>query len=154
MTAKQKAYRLALLKKIHIHKEYQRLHANGEWEEWLLEKFGVKSSKFLRIDQLLDVIALLEGVSEQFFTPSHALGPTPKQVKAVLSLKEDLGWNLARLEGFTQHTCKKSLSELSKEDTTALILGLTKLMRAQEAALNQCYTPLNNPHYNPTTCHD
>ncbi|CAM2944996.1 hypothetical protein [Helicobacter felis] len=149
MTRKQKAYRLKLLKKIHAHPVHKQIKRDGGWQEWLAERFNVESSKFLSIDALLDVLALLDGVCPAFFTPVDALGPSQNQIQAVLDLKESLRWNLARLEGFALHTCKKPLKDLSKSDTTKLILGLNKVLRAQQARLDKMYHPLNNPHYAP-----
>ena len=51
MTKKQKNYKKALLKLVHISKMYKEVYANDRelWEEFLNNNYGVKSSKFLSV---------------------------------------------------------------------------------------------------------
>ena len=61
MTKKQKAYKNALLRRVHTTKKYLEVYARDRelWETFLQNSYGVTSSKDLTIDELKN---LIEGV--------------------------------------------------------------------------------------------
>ncbi|WP_163565130.1 hypothetical protein [Helicobacter suis] len=128
MTQKQKKYRLFLLKSIHVHPVYKRMHANNEWASFLNEYFETPSSKNL------------SGVS----------APTPKKARKVRSYCEELGWGLQELEEFCLHVCKKNSRYFTKQDTTKLLVGLGKVYEKQITEANERYRPINNAGYIPS----
>ena len=55
----QSEYRKRLLALIHINPLYKQIVENGAWQEWLMLRFGVESSKELSISELnlaLDIL--------------------------------------------------------------------------------------------------
>ncbi|WP_163556181.1 hypothetical protein [Helicobacter suis] len=147
MTTKQKKYRLSLLKQIHMHPEYKRLFANGEWVGWLEAMWNTTSSKYLRIDQLIDTLAFLNGANPHFIVPSTPTSPTPNQIKRVHFYCKELDWNLKKLEEFCLHVCKKPSRHFNKEDTTKLLIGLGKVYAA---VFKNKEIAINDPNYIPS----
>ena len=58
MTQKQKAFHKSLIKSLHISRRYSEFYKENreEYEELLVEHFGVKSSKELSIDKLIKLV--------------------------------------------------------------------------------------------------
>ncbi|WP_163556358.1 hypothetical protein [Helicobacter suis] len=52
------------------------------------------SSKYLRIDQLIDTLVFLNGANPHFIVPSTPTSPTPNQIKRVHFYCKELDWNL------------------------------------------------------------
>lgn len=63
MTQKQRVYKQALIKQVHISKLYVDVYSKDRelYEDMLTNNFGVKSSKDLDIEQLIKLVKFLDG---------------------------------------------------------------------------------------------
>lgn len=140
MTEKQKRFRNNLLTKIHAHSFYKGAYESGAWEEFLENNFGVKSSRYLSIKELISVISLMDGgkisSKEPDWVGRRAINneiSTKKQIVKALALKDELGWKKWEFRAFVlKHTDKmlwndEMINSLSKQNLTKLISVMSKI---------------------------
>ena len=130
MTKKQKSYKKALLKLVHVSKMYKEVYANDRelWEEFLKRNYGVKSSKELSISELEGLVDYLNyktikirvepATINQIRYITH-LWDKKGKIKGVFGLlrfiRERMGYDVLKLK------------DLTKEQATKVIIALTKL---------------------------
>ena len=140
MTNAQAFLRKKLLCKIHTHRVYKEVKANGAWGDYLALRFGVESCKELSISELKIVLDCLDGVNTELnFEPDirgravvNKEAITQKQIVQILGLKEVLGWEESAWRAFVYRQIKvmlwseSSLYGISKKQASSLITGLEK----------------------------
>ncbi|MSN96448.1 DUF1018 domain-containing protein [Campylobacter sp. FMV-PI01] len=145
MTEKQRAFRNSLLTKIHTHSFYKGAIQNLAWEEFLKNSFGVESSKFLSIKELISLIDLMDGKEVNLNKPDYkgrrAINSeisTKKQIVKALSLKDELGWSNGKWRTFVlKYTDKmlwndKMINSLTKKELTTIISIMQKIKSWRE----------------------
>ncbi|MFX4241477.1 phage protein GemA/Gp16 family protein [Aliarcobacter butzleri] len=139
MTNKQRAYKQALIKQVHTSKLYIDVYSQDRelYEDMLQNNFGVKSSKDLSIDGLMELVKFLQGNP---FTRSKkaikSFKATTNQTDYILTLwqKNSLYKDVFSLFNFAKKIIKKeinSLDELNKNEARTLINAVLNIKPVQ-----------------------
>ena len=140
----QSEYRKRLLTLIHINPLYKQIVENGAWQEWLMLRFGVESSKELSISELnLALDILQERVDDRLGFEPDIKGRrifkkgaiTQKQLKKIEVLLDVLGWdeNSARRFYYRQiGALVTNLALLNSKQATKIITGLSAVIKCEK----------------------
>ena len=129
-----------MLAKIHIHKRYKDIKQAGFWEEWLELRYGIKSAKFLSINELKEVLDIFNNkVADRDYVTSDSVGramllPLAQKSQAlhIEHLLNILRYNDKQKKAFFKRQINKeidSIDALNKEEATKIIIGLKKIMQ-------------------------
>lgn len=141
MTQKQEHLRKQLLIKIHTNKEYKFYKDNEAWEDFLILRFKVSSSKFLSLNELKILLDILEAkIKDDIdFKPDykgrallHKGSQSQKQRIYLKALLEQSKMGIFAFYKLCKKTLKKdidSLSDLNKEDCSIMLIVLEKICR-------------------------
>ena len=134
MTQKQRAYKQALIKQVHISKLYVELY-----EEMLTNNFAVKSSKDLDIEQLIKLVKFLDG---QTFV-SLKTTATKNQIAFLLTLWKQKARNkdeksLLNLIYMRFKISLNSIYDLEKKDFKKVVAVLQN-MKVDEPSYDEAY---------------
>ena len=137
----QSEYRKRLLTLIHINPLYKQIVENEAWQEWLMLRFGVESSKELSISELnLALDILQERVDDRLGFEPDIKGRrifkkdaiTQKQLKKIEVLLDVLGWddNSARRFYYRQiGALVTNIALLNSKQATKIITGLNAVIK-------------------------
>ncbi len=127
MTQKQKIYKNALLRQLHVSSRYINLYKSEDdlYREFLFENFGVKSSKDLDIEALKNLVAYMN-FKAPLVKAKKSFAATTNQTDYILTLweKNSLKKDVYSLFAFAKKIIKKdlvTLDELSKNEAKTLI---------------------------------
>lgn len=144
MTKKQEIYRKQLLAIIHTHPFYKHAKQNDAWQEWLMLRFGVESSKELSISELnLALDILQERIDDRLGFEPDIKGRrifkkdaiTQKQLKKIEVLLDVLGWddNSARRFYYRQiGALVTNIALLNSSQATKIITGLSAVIKCEK----------------------
>lgn len=132
MTKKQQIYRKILLKAIHVSPRYVNFYVShrNEWEEFLWEHFGVKSSAKLNIDNLRELRAYMD-FEKDSLNKINNNKITKNQLELLVSLWENYAQNKTK-EALLKWIQNKfnvrylKLEYISKKDASWIIGVLRK----------------------------
>lgn len=137
MTKKQKAYKKALLRKVHMTKTYLDVYAHDRelWEDFLQASYGVRSSKDLSIDELRNLVDVLEAKAS-----IKRKDATLNQINYILALwqKNSTNKDIFSLLKLAKKILKreiKDLKELNYKEASALI-GVVRKLKAPKPVNN------------------
>nr|DAX52384.1 MAG TPA: Protein of unknown function (DUF1018) [Caudoviricetes sp.] len=140
----QSEYRKRLLTLIHINPLYKQIVENEAWQEWLMLRFGVESSKELSISELnLALDILQERVDDRLGFEPDIKGRrifkkdaiTQKQLKKIEVLLDVLGWddNSARRFYYRQiGALVTNIALLNSKQATKIITGLNAVIKCEK----------------------
>ena len=140
----QSEYRKRLLTLIHINPLYKQIVENEAWQEWLMLRFGVESSKELSISELnLALDILQERVDDRLGFEPDIKGRrifkkdaiTQKQLKKIEILLDVLGWddNSARRFYYRQiGALVTNIALLNSKQATKIITGLNAVIKCEK----------------------
>lgn len=133
MTPKQKIYKLALIKGLHISSRYINLYKNDDelYREFLKENFGVKSSKDLDIESLKNLVEYMNFQGE-LKKASTSFKATPNQIDYILHLwdKNSQTKDIFSLLKLVSKLLKKevqNLAEISKTEAKTIINAVVNI---------------------------
>ena len=133
MTQTQKAYKIGLLRQLHTSLRYLNLYKNEDdlYREFLLENFGVKSSKDLDIESLKNLVSYMN-FKAPLVKVKKSFAATANQTDYILTLweKNSLNKDLFSLLSFAKKIIKKelqSLDEMSKDEAKKLIIAVSNI---------------------------
>ncbi|GAB0173751.1 hypothetical protein NHP164001_17720 [Helicobacter trogontum] len=161
MSKKQEDFRKRLLAKIHMHERYKEIQQAGFWEEWVELRYGLKSAKFLSINELKEVLDLFNNrVADRDYMTSDRVGRamllplaqkvqtlSKKQALSIEHLLNILRYNDKQKKAFFKRQINKeidSIAALSKEEATKIIIGLEKIIQWDSKRLQYA----NNADFN------
>jgi len=141
MTQKQRAYKQALIKQVHISKLYVDVYSKDRelYEDMLTNNFGVKSSKDLDIEQLIKLVKFLDG---QTMT-SLKTTATKNQIAFLLTLWKQKARNkdeksLLNLIYMRFKISLNSIYDLEKKDFKKVVAVLQN-MKIEEKTYEELY---------------
>lgn len=141
MTQKQRAYKQALIKQVHISKLYVDVYSKDRelYEDMLINNFGVKSSKDLDIEQLIKLVKFLDG---QTFV-SLKTTATKNQIAFLLTLWKQKARNkdeksLLNLIYMRFKISLNSIYDLEKKDFKKVVAVLQN-MKIEEKTYEELY---------------
>lgn len=144
MTPKQKAYKNALLKKLHLSIRYLNLYKDNDelYRKFLHENFGVKSSKDLSIETLKKLVDYMN-LKVKLKKASSSFKITQNQLNYLLELwrERSMHKDIFSLMRFTKkliHREIHNLEELSKQEANTMITAVRNIQKQ---------TFVNNPNY-------
>lgn len=141
MTQKQRVYKQALIKQVHISKLYVDVYSKDRelYEDMLTNNFGVKSSKDLDIEQLIKLVKFLDG---QTMT-SLKTTATKNQIAFLLTLWKQKARNkdeksLLNLIYMRFKISLNSIYDLEKKDFKKVVAVLQN-MKIEEKTYEELY---------------
>ena len=141
MTQKQRVYKQALIKQVHISKLYVDVYSKDRelYEDMLTNNFGVKSSKDLDIEQLIKLVKFLDG---QTFV-SLKTTSTKNQIAFLLTLWKQKARNkdeksLLNLIYMRFKISLNSIYDLEKKDFKKVVAVLQN-MKIEEKTYEELY---------------
>lgn len=141
MTQKQRVYKQALIKQVHISKLYVDVYSKDRelYEDMLINNFGVKSSKDLDIEQLIKLVKFLDG---QTFV-SLKTTATKNQIAFLLTLWKQKARNkdeksLLNLIYMRFKISLNSIYDLEKKDFKKVVAVLQN-MKIEEKTYEELY---------------
>jgi Protein of unknown function (DUF1018) len=136
MTPKQEYLRKGLLAKIHMSLPVKMMKQDGDWKEWLTQRYGVDTCAKLSIDELENVIGVLTRGEEvkvgKRGRPRDETKASDNQIATIEAQWRELARNKsdAALREFIYITTKLRplhLETLAKSDATKVINGIKRL---------------------------
>ena len=140
----QSEYRKRLLTLIHTNPLYKQIKENEAWQEWLMLRFGVESSKELSKSELnLALDILQERLDDRLgFTPDvkgrrifKKDAITQKQLKKIEILLSVLGWDESSARRFYYRqigALVTNIALLNSKQATKIITGLDAVIKCEK----------------------
>lgn len=159
MSKKQEDFRKNLLAKIHTHERYKEIKQAGFWEEWVELRYGLKSAKFLSINELKEVLDIFNNkIADRDYMTSDSVGRamllplntqtlSKKQALNIEHLLNILRYNNKQKRAFFKRQLNKdidSIEALNKKEATKIIIGLKKIIQWDKERLQYA----NNADFN------